>query len=116
MLFYELFKKVEHGMYLIYYVECGLTESAWERAPFKDKPCYDVVVREKSKCRPSRPVPATGTSVLVHTQDLVNHTTDRILKDESVIKHISQLKAQYGSVQLQFIYKYGLDGSTVACP
>ena len=50
------------------------------------------------------------------TQDLVNHTVDRILCDEGVIKHISQLKEQYGSVELQFIYKYGLDGSKVAYP
>ena len=50
------------------------------------------------------------------TQDLVNHTVDRILCDEGIIKHISQLKEQYGSVELQFIYKYGLDGSKVAYP
>ena len=42
------------------------------------------------------------------TQDLVNQTVDRILCDEGVKKHISQLKEQYGSVELQFIYKYGL--------
>ena len=96
-------------------VECGLTKSTWEKQKhiFKDAPSYSVVVKEKKKCRPSRPMAPTGTSVLVHTQDLVNHTVDRILCDKSIIKHVAELKETYGSVELQFIYKYGLDGSGV---
>ena len=54
--------------------------------------------------------------MFVHTQDLVNHTVDRILCDKGVVEHVRQLKEEYGSVELQFIYKYGLDGSKVACP
>lgn len=95
----------------ISYSECGLTRSNWQKLPFK-APCYDVVVREKSKCRPSRPIPPTGTSVQVSQQDLVNHTVDRILLDNGIVEHISQLKQQYGAVSLQFIYKLGLDGSS----
>lgn len=35
-------------------IECNLTKADWEKLPFKEKHCYDVVVREKPKCRPSR--------------------------------------------------------------
>ena len=89
-------------------VECGLTRSTWLKNPFKNAPSYDVVVREKSKCRPSRPLPPTGTSVQTPMQNVVNHTVDRILRDKTVVKHIAELKEKYGSVELQFIYKFGL--------
>ena len=48
-------------MYNLFNVECGLTKSTWKKLPFKGAPCYDIVVKEKSKCRPSRPIPDTGS-------------------------------------------------------
>ena len=94
------------------YIEGNLTKKAWEICPFKEKYSYDTVCKEKSKCRPSRPIPPTGTSVQVSTQDLVNHTVDRILLDKGIVDHVARLKEEYGSVQLEFIYKFGLDGSS----
>ena len=41
-------------------------------------------------------------------QDVVNHTVDRILLDKTILTHIAQLKEKYGSVEVQFIYKFGL--------
>ena len=41
-------------------------------------------------------------------QDLNDHTVDRILEDPEVVEHIRQLKEEYGSVSLEFIYKFGL--------
>ena len=98
---------------IINFKECGLTKKTWELCPFKDKHCYDVVVREKSKCRPSRPIPPTASDVQVPMQGLVDHTVDRILCDPKVVEKVRQLKEEHGSVSLQFIYKFGLDGSKV---
>ena len=50
----------------------------------------------------------TGTSVHSSMQDVVNHTVDRILLDKTILTHIAQLKEKYGSVEVQFIYKFGL--------
>ena len=69
------------------------------------------MVKEKSKCRPSRPIPPTGTSVQVPMQGLVDHTVDRVLLDKGIIDHVKQLKEKHGSVRLEFIYKLGMDGS-----
>ena len=88
-----------------------MTKSAWEKLPFKEKHSYDVVVREKPKCRPSRPIPPNGTCVQVPLQNVVNHTVDRILLDLGIIEHVKELKAKHGSVEIQFIHKLGMDGS-----
>ena len=46
-------------------------------------------------------------------QGVVDHTVDRILCDPKVVEKICQIKEEHGSVSLQFIYKFGLDGSKV---
>ena len=46
-------------------------------------------------------------------QGLVDHTVDRILCDPKVVEKIRQIKEEHGSVSLEFIYKFGLDGSKV---
>ena len=46
-------------------------------------------------------------------QGLVDHTVDRILCDPDVVEKVRQLKEEHGDVTLEFIYKFGLDGSKV---
>ena len=98
-------------MVFIYCVECGLTKSACEKSPLKGAPSYDVIAREKPKCRPSRPIPPSALSVQVPLQNLGNHTVDRILLDSSIQEHVKQLKEKYGTGEISFIFKMGLDGS-----
>ena len=69
------------------------------------------MVREKRKCRPSRPILPNGTCVQVPLQNVVNHTVDRILLDLGIIEHVKELKHRYGSIELEFIHKLGMDGS-----
>lgn len=58
-----------------------------------------------------RPIPPDATCVQVPLQNVVNHTVDRILLDLGIIEQVKELKAKYGTVQLQFIHKLGMDGS-----
>ena len=44
-------------------------------------------------------------------QGLADHTVDRILCDPDVVAAVKRLKEEYGSVSLEFIFKFGLDGS-----
>ncbi|OXA42090.1 V(D)J recombination activating protein 1 [Folsomia candida] len=75
-------------------------------------PPYYLVAKAKDKCRPTVKATATDTSVQISLQNLVNHTTSRVVElQEDVFSRYSDI-FRSKELDLTMIYSWGFDGRT----
>ena len=69
-------------------------------------PSYHRVIEAKKQCRPDN-IDYQEQSAMVNLQDLLNHTAQRILKNNPVIPTVTN---ENEKLQLLFVFKFGMDG------
>ncbi|CAH2107387.1 unnamed protein product [Euphydryas editha] len=94
------------------FVEASLTRRQYEIIRTSDKklyPCYSVLQREKKYCYPIQEAyRVTATYAEVKLQDLLNHTSQRLLL---YLDDVLQTLTTDETASLELIYKWGCDGS-----
>lgn len=101
-------KKVSCTEALQMVIDNNLTKSQYQgiRKHTQGLPCYQLVAKEKQKCYPMDPL-VTETTAEVELQELLNHTTRRIVETLTV----EDYKPLEDDKSLELICKWGCDGS-----
>ncbi|CAH0563012.1 unnamed protein product [Brassicogethes aeneus] len=94
------------------FVEAGLTRTQYEIIRSTNKkmfPCYTILQKAKKNCYPIKEsYRITATSAEINLQDLLNHTTSRLIL---YLKEVVDTLNKKDKQQMQLICKWGCDGS-----
>ena len=99
------------------FIEAGLSRRQYEIIRNGNKkfyPCYTVLQKEKTNCYPnSDAYSVTANSAEINLQDLLKHTTSRLLLHlREVVEMLTDCAEDMSTLTL--VYKWGCDGSQQA--
>ena len=99
-----------------YFLDDKLSTSVYENTQ-KEAPCrfssYRAIVEIKNECSPIKTsIEVTETKTKVQLQDLMDHTSKRLLKiqEKEILKYLNDRKKDFD--ELILISSWGIDGSS----